>query len=166
MKKAIHILLDGADGTGKSSIALRLQTATGFPIIKMPNMKEYIENGSPEEFSRLFNETIVQFKDTNFIMDRGYTSSLVYSKIFNRTFDLTYLDEIEKQLDPLVFILTRQKQNYREDEIFDKEKVAQLDLEYTKLANKKGYRVIDTSNCQKREVTDKILKVIINELNK
>lgn len=152
--KPLHIIIDGADGLGKTTVIQKLGRVLQLPTIKMPNMKEYVEKNSPEEFSKLFNETIVQFSEFDFILDRGFTSSRVYSRVFLRPFDLSYLTSIENILNPVVFIMTGRspaepgkvvgEYNYfRNDELFKHEDVELVDREFVKLAEKNGYNLIE-----------------------
>lgn len=108
------VLIDGPDGTGKTTVAKRISETLEIPYVKMPNMVEYFNKNSAEEFSKLFNETIVQFADCSFVLDRGFTSSLVYSHVYKRDFDLSYIDKIHKELNPLVIILTATQEKIME----------------------------------------------------
>lgn len=158
MKHPIHIIIDGADRTGKSTVCKILEMGLQIPLIKMPNMKEYIEKGLSEEFSRLFNETIVQFKDYSFIMDRGFTSSLVYSKVFKRTFDLSYIKKIEEELKPKIFIVSGT--SFKKDEVYSAYETEMVDLEFCRLAKEKGYPLIINKNKTPDEIANEILDQI------
>lgn len=165
-----HILIDGADGLGKTTICQYISRKTGYPVVKMPNMKEYIEKGSAEEFSKLFNETIVQFSDYDFILDRGFTSSMVYNKHFKRDFNLDYLKNIRNILKPEIFILTGlktedprfmgQREFFRGDEIIKPDDVVAIDQEFLKLANKEGFHVIEVWGRSPQEIGQIILDKI------
>lgn len=156
------LLIDGPDGTGKTTICNELASLLKIPLVKMPNMKQYFENGMTEEFSKFFNEILVQFKTTDFILDRGYTSSLVYSKVFSRHFDMSYIDEIEAELKPQVFILTATDEELFKrrptDEIIAQDFRIDVNAEYRRLATERGYNIIDTSNMSIEEVKQEILK--------
>lgn len=154
MKKPLHILIDGADGLGKTTICQMLSRTLNLPVIKMPNMEEYLNKGTPEEFSKLFNETIIQFAEYDFIMDRGFTSSLVYSKVNNRKDDLSYISRIEQILDPEVFILVsrshsvfadmnemKERKFFRADKMFDRVLVEKIDDEFARIANEKYWSI-------------------------
>lgn len=171
-----HILIDGADGLGKTTVCHLLSRRTGYPTVKMPNMKEYIEKGSAEEFSKLFNETIVQFSDFDFILDRGFTSSLVYGKHFKREFDYSYLDNIRNVLQPKVFILTGQKhddveyighrrafESFRGDDVIASDDVRAIDQEFVNLANQEGFTLIHVWGKSPQEIVSIILNTIDEE---
>lgn len=165
--KPLHLIIDGSDNLGKTTVLKILSEELGLPVIKMPNMGEYIKKNSPEEFSKLFNETIIQFKEHSFLLDRGYTSSLVYSKVFGRQFRLSYIDYIEKELDPVVIILTgrytdplSQKTRYRsfcEDPIFSENDKAEIDIQFCNLAKKMNYPLIEVMGKTPFEVSREIL---------
>lgn len=163
MNKPLHIIIDGPDKVGKTTVIKILADRLSLPIIKMPNMKEYINNepseDTAEKFSKLFNETIVQFKDTSFILDRGFTSSLVYSKVFNRRFDLSYIDKIEDELKTNVFILTGSK--FEDDDIYYVEDVRKVEDEFIDLAISRGYHIISNGNLTPDGVADKIINLLV-----
>lgn len=173
-KQPLHILIDGADGLGKTTVIQKLSMNLQLPIIKMPNMKEYVEKGLAEEFSKLFNQTIVQFSQFDFILDRGFTSSIVYSKVFERDSDLSYLTSIRNILKPHVFILTGEippeDNNFRDgnfdyfrtDELFNYDEVSKVDAEFVRLAKDQGYPLIRVWG----HSPDEIVSHIINVINK
>lgn len=155
------LLIDGPDGTGKSTVCDILSDRMKMPIVKMPNMVQYFTENNPEEFSKLFNETIVQFKDSDFILDRGFTSSLVYSKVYDRQFNLSYLENLEKTLDAEVYILTVDDEQMMErrpvDEIITKEFRSQVRDEFENLAANRQYKLIDTSHISAEDVATEIM---------
>lgn len=153
--KPIHIIIDGSDNLGKTTILRMLSKEMELPVIKMPNMQTYIENNNAEAFSKLFNETIVQFKQFSFLLDRGFTSSQVYSELFGREFDLGYLKDTEKILDPKIVIFTGRHKNqegkteyfsFCDDPIFSKAQKNMVDEKFCELAEKKGYVLIEVHN--------------------
>lgn len=168
MAQPIHLLLDGSDRLGKTTVVNLLSRMTQLPIIKMPNMSAYIKGDNPEEFSKLFNEVIVQFAETSFILDRGFTSSLVYSKVFNRPFDLSYINNIEQILKPKVFIFTGRVFHspsprflrLGNDEIFKDNLLTEIDREFTFLAEERGYNLIEVYRKSPIEICNEILEKI------
>lgn len=168
MKYPLHIIIDGPDNTGKSTICQLLSKRLHIPTVKMPNMKEYIEKGSTEEFSKLFNETLIQFKQYDFILDRGFTSSLAYSLVHNRPFDLSYIDKIEEELEPEVFILTGLTPNlnfeyFDLDEIYTKEQTVEVDKAFTNLATDREYDIIPVYGKTPDEIVENILALLTQE---
>lgn len=164
MKKPIKIIVEGVDGCGKTTIALLLSKKFKIPIIKMPNMKQYFEEGNTEAYSRLFNETIVQFKDSSFILDRGFPSSLVYSQVYNRPVDISYIDKLEKDLGAKVVILTALPEVFLKrkpfDDIISSEKRIEINEEYLNVAEERGYPAINTSNLTPEQVLKEVLQVL------
>lgn len=160
----MNLIIDGPDGTGKSTVCELLADFLNTPVIKMPNMKQYFENGMTEEFSKFYNELLVQFKDFDFIQDRGFTSSLVYGKVYDRPFDYGYIDEIEDELDPKVFILTANDEVLFDrrptDEIITQEFRIEVNKTYKDIARQRGYTIIDTTTMTPEEVTQLILASI------
>lgn len=165
LKKPLHVLIDGADNTGKSTVVNLLSRTLNIPIIKMPNMTEYIDKNQTEEFSKLFNETLIQFGEFDFIMDRGFTSSIVYSRIFKREFPLDYIPKIEQQLSPQVFIFTNQRTaDYSTFYKFDKDEIIQIEdshveinKEFTRLAESRDYHLINVFNKSPIDICNEIL---------
>lgn len=167
LKTPLHILLDGADGTSKTTICQMLSRFLNLPIIKMPDSKQYIEKGSIEEFSKFFNETVIQFLEFDFILDRGYPSSLVYSRVLGRDFDLSYIDKIEKMLKPKVFIFTTLEENNshkddrflrNSDEVYGIKVVNKIDKVFNLLAKEKGYNLINVNNKSPFEICNQIIE--------
>ena len=119
--------------------------------------------GKPEEASKIFNETVIQFKHTSFILDRSYPSSLVYSKVYKRKADLSYVEEIERELNPLVVILSadiKELLRRRRDEIITPKNLKKIAVEYRTLASSRGYKFINTSYLNPKGVCKEILRTI------
>lgn len=102
--KPLHLVIDGADKVGKTTVCKLLSKKLGIPVIKMQDMPKFFGD-NPELASEIFNKTITQFKDTSFILDRGFPSSIVYSTLFSRKYPLDYLNKIIDELNPRVVIL-------------------------------------------------------------
>src|SRR5690606_5840807 len=72
------IVLEGCDGTGKSTLARALQEKTGFPIVQ----------GSSFEISKLgvtemYTKMMELINTNNIIIDRFYLSNYVYGNLFD-----------------------------------------------------------------------------------
>lgn len=166
--KPLHLIIDGSDNLGKTTVIDILSKELKLPVVKMPNMKEYIKNNNPEEFSKLFNETIVQFAEYPFILDRGFTSSLVYSKVFNRKFDLSYIKKIEEILTPTVIILTGRHVvggivsyvSFCKDPIYKEAEKRDIDKAFCNLAYDNNYPLISVGGKTSRQITDEVLEFI------
>ncbi len=161
LKQPLHILIDGPDKVGKTTVIKLLSRSLDLPVIKMPNTKEYIEKGTVEEFSKFYNETLIQFTEFDFIMDRGFTSSKVYSEVFNRKSDLKYIQNIETILKPMVFILTSNSPLDDTEEVDQiKESFQEIRKSYIRLASENGYNIINVVGLSPTQICNEILQVI------
>ena len=160
MSNKTHIFIDGPDGCGKSTICEMLSKKTGYPVIKMERVKEMFGTDHIEPCSYTFNSTISQFSDCNFIVDRGYTSSVVYSSVYGRKANLSYLHEIEKRLNPVIIILIATNEElYKRrptDEVIQPGYRELVRLEYIELAKRKNYTIIDTTG----KTSEEVLKLV------
>lgn len=116
----MHVFIEGPDGVGKTTLIRKLQKSTTFPVIKMKIADKGFRLGSIEDLSYVFNTTLMQFKDYSFIVDRGFLTSLVYSKIFNRQYDFEYINIVNKTLNPVIILLTAKKSTLLERRKKDK----------------------------------------------
>lgn len=161
MHEPKHIIIDGPDGVGKSTVCDLLSKSSGYPIIRMADSAKYFSDPQfLEIMARQFNETVSQFAKYPFIMDRGYPTSLVYSKIFNRKGDLSYIKDIEYKLNPHVYILSR-KEPFADDPLLNRELYPKAMELYLDLAQDRNYKVIDID---KYLDTDHIARIIILNL--
>ena len=133
--KPLHLIIDGADKVGKSTVCKLLAEKLKIPVIKMQDMPKYFSK-NPEPASEIYNKTIVQFKDYAFIQDRGYPSSIVYSTLYNRHYPLNYLNDMIRELEPVVFILEATPR--AKDDIVskkDQNKLRDMYMYYTRVYN-------------------------------
>ncbi len=168
MKKPLHIIIEGADGTGKSTIVQMISRHFNIPIIKMPVPQDKVRTEIIEELSEIYNKTLVQFHESDFICDRAILSSFVYSKLLNRTHDLSYTENILQILNPYVFVMTtfkngEQNESYRDDDIYNKEEVKKVDFEYYNLSMEKGYPLISVIDKSLIEIRNEIIELIEND---
>lgn len=160
MTKNLHILIDGPDRVGKSTVCQILSRRYDLPVIKMPNMPEYVKKGNTEEMSWLFNQTIAQFHEYGFIMDRGYTSSLAYSRAFNRDFDLSYIEQIKGILRPYVFILYRDDGKEPNDDLYPKSELDLVKQEFLNLADFERVHPINVEDMSPCEIVTEIDRIL------
>lgn len=119
--KPLHLIIDGPDGVGKSTVCQMMSTVLGIPVIKMKNMPDYFYD-DPEAASKIYNETVIQFNDTSFIQDRGWPTSVVYSVAYNRPeYKTKYLNDVKGKLNEHIFILIRESP-FREDKYVSTDK--------------------------------------------
>ena len=158
-EKPLHLIIDGSDNLGKTTVANLLSRRLQLPIIKMPRTQEYFKLGLAEEFSRFYNETLIQFSEYSFIMDRGFPSSLVYGKKYKRDFDFSYIDNIEQILKPKVFIFTSEnRKSFCKDVIISEEDKLDIDIEYRNLVYKKTYYLLDVDGKSPLEICNEIIE--------
>lgn len=162
MKKSLHILIDGPDGVGKTTICQLLSKKLKIPVIKMADMPKHFKN-NPEAASEVYNKTIIQFKDSSFIMDRGWPTSIVYSLVYGRSYkDLEYLKDIRGKLNEKLVILIANKP-FRGDKLIKSDKWKRINDEYAILFDevvKKGDILINTSSFTPQQICNLILKNI------
>jgi len=151
------LIIDGADKLGKTTVVKMLSRKLNLPIIKMPDSKEFIKDGSIEKVSKFFNESLIQFQEFSFIMDRGFTSSRVYSEVFDRVANLRYIENIENILDPRIFILVGEKKE-KDDLQEVNENWSDINSGFTSLAETKSYGIISTTDRSPLEICNNILE--------
>ena len=129
----LHIIIDAADGLGKTTVCEMLSKMLELPIIKMKDMPKHFKN-KPEQASEVFNKTIIQFKDFGFIQDRGWPSSYVYTFAFGRDpEDVQYIkSEIVGKLNEVVFLLHGDRP-FRGDDIIPSNRWQEINAAYTML---------------------------------
>lgn len=165
MNHPLHLVIDGSDNLGKTTILNMLSEKLQLPIVKMPNMQRYIKDGNAEQFSQLFNETVVQFAQYPFLLDRGYSSSLVYSKLFGRSYDLSYLRGTEEVLKPTFVILTGRRRindeitytSFCKDPIFDDEQKAKIDEAFCELASANNWPLVEVWGKTPEQILQEVL---------
>lgn len=156
--RPIHVIIDGADKTGKSTVCNLLSKFYKIPVVKMKDMKTHFD-GNPETASEVFNKTVQQFKDYPFILDRGYPTSLVYSEQFGRVYDFGYIRDFIKEVKPLVVILTSKKAR-KEDDLIAKHDVDAIRELYTECSESHGWEIIDCTDMTPIKTADEIRKLI------
>jgi thymidylate kinase len=146
--------LEGADGTGKSTLSNRLIKDLGY---------EYIHTGKPEtqkDFDNLIYDLIKLSKSSEvYIVDRlPWISELIYSKVFNRIFmiDEEGINESKKLNQIIIYCsipvtesadISKSYKSYKSHEFLEEVKSNSIKIrnEYKKLfeSNKiVGYNVI------------------------
>lgn len=90
-------IFEGADLSGKTYLAEGFAKEKGYPIIKkrldiLGVDKNKLKDSEIERITHFFFESIFPLaKTSNLILDRGLLSSLVFSKFFDRKYDLEYV---------------------------------------------------------------------------
>jgi len=138
-----QLMFCGNDCSGKTSIAKEVSDSLKWPIIKV-NTGAYVREGVAigsnelERLMKVFNETVFSFCDFNFILDRGFISTQVYSKVYERKYDITYIDKIiDTQCNnllvvwvwsPLDLVLKRVRQD--KENIIEEENISKIQKGY------------------------------------
>lgn len=155
----MRVLIDGVDGTGKTSVTEKLANRLGCNIIRLThdgdrNFRAYSESMIPD----------------NMVHDRTFLSEMIYSSIFKRgsrlNIDCTSaLFRLIDQYNAKVFILTanivtlNERLNKRGDEFIDDFSVIEkIDLKYQQIAYLHDFEVIDTTCKNVDQVVDEIIK--------
>lgn len=153
----MRILIDGCDGTGKTSVCEKLANKFGCNIVRLThdgdrNFKAYSEAMIPD----------------NMVHDRTFLSEIIYPKNFGRASQLMdssipALYQLIEQYDAKVFILTAdndeivRRLNLRGDEFLDNfEKIKGINYDYIQIALIQEYILIDTTNKTIDEVVEEI----------
>lgn len=159
----MRILLDGSDGTGKTSLIKRLSDEYKADVIHLT------KSGCKEPYA--YSEKAMLH---NIIMDRGFTSEYIYSFYFNRPTlvdkamfeNLLYIYQniynwkiIFLCCDPKVAVERISKRGIDKESL---EKIQKLNMLYLTLATTNGIPLIDTTNLTPEEVFEKA-KEIIND---
>jgi thymidylate kinase len=95
--------VDGPDGTGKTGYSRYLSDYTGYPRLEM---RPVDSTDDIEGKSAVFNAVIRDLYDqgTDLVVDRGSTSSIVYSRVFDRG-KPEHAWETLNHVEPVVFYL-------------------------------------------------------------
>ena len=148
-----HIIIEGSDRVGKTTVCALLSKKLKVPVIKMQDMPKFFKK-NPEEASEIFNKTIMQFKDFGFVLDRGYPSSIVYSTYFNRQYDLKYLDKVIEVLQPQVFILNAKSRE--KDNLVSTKQQDELRNIYEVYAGLKGWTILQCDDLTPQQICNLI----------
>jgi thymidylate kinase len=148
-------MIDGCDGTGKTSVCEKLANKLGCNIIRLTH--------DGDRSFRAYSEAIIP---DNMVHDRTFLSEIIYPKYFGRESRLKNIHalyDLVDLYDAKVFILTansdeiKRRLTARGDEFLDNfEIVEQINLDYYVTSKMYGYIVIDTTNKTVDEVVEEI----------
>ena len=169
--KTLHIIVEGADGIGKSTLSKKLSTKLKLPLLRMVKAKKAFTSDTIEDLSIVFNHTLLQLKDTNYVVDRGPISSIIFSKVYERTDDLEYIYSICEKINPLAIYLTstdrQQMFNQRKkDRLIDtahRKKIYKEYANFFKTQNTFKVLKINVKNKTRQDVLDAVLNYLIKE---
>ena len=135
------IVFEGPDGAGKTTLITHLSQKFNLPIIKMPKAHETFHdwkvlNALSENYDRMLDQIAVS--QSTFLVDRGLLSGLVYSKVYNRGNDVSYIWDIIKRNHSIFFIICVGDSDKllarKKDAIIDPDNLRKINEEYKSLA--------------------------------
>lgn len=153
----MRIMLDGCDGTGKTSVSEKLANNFGCNIIRLT----YGGDRSPRAYYEIM-------RCDNVVHDRTFLSEVIYPKYFERKSRLDmnqvpYLFNLISFLNAKMFILTASSETIqnrirqRGDEyIKDIDKFIEINQDYLEHAREHNICIIDT--------TDKTIDEVVKEI--
>lgn len=161
----MRIIIEGCDGTGKSSVALKLAEIYEENILHMTRWGK-------KNFRSYFN----QYSQVEpFISDRSFISEIVYSKVFNRDCGIND-DEIDdlfrllqnKEYKIVILICAineiRRRLNIRNDESEDiLKRIEKIQDEFMELAKEYHFCVINTTYKTIDEIVEEIQRRLLDE---
>lgn len=151
------IILEGADGTGKTTLAKRLMERYDLSYVNV-NSKD------PNDF-QFYNQTL---KKTKVVYDRHFIGEMIYPKFFQRqsklnTRQFKKLLKKSKDLNYKIFVLylpeDKIETNQKDDEFdFIKRNVKTINKKFIKIAKKYNIEMINVFDYTLQEVCDLIEK--------
>ena len=155
IKQRIFIL-DGPDQCGKSEISQHLAKTLKIPYFKNSIDKKAFANDDENYFQNCmryaepFWLSYLEQSKTSVVMDRGYLSEAVYSKVFSRETDhdlIMKLDEMYSKLNTYIVFCFRSSYTGWYDDFdpkrIDSKTLWKLDSEYRLFLNTTKCRVIN-----------------------
>ena len=164
------IILEGLDKSGKSTIAKKLKLQ---PIFKMHNTSQMrkndeVLNSCSEVYDRLLAQ-IAQKELCRFVVNRGFVTGLVYSKIYNRKYPLYVIPLLKSIKDNVVFIHLyydlKERRRSDKDKFVSNDKLKLIDREYKvvfRKLRKMGFKIlsINTSKNNIKETMNKVYRFL------
>jgi thymidylate kinase len=104
----MFLIFEGTDLAGKSTIIKsliekqsRFKPFNFFNSKKTNDWMKYIDVIAETEYN-----VLKQIQNNNFILDRFFVSSIIYEKVFNRKYDISYINENDFSDSITVFVKT------------------------------------------------------------
>lgn len=127
------LILEGPDGTGKTSIANRMSTDFGIPYFKFNGEHHYWRNNSFKtalEFDQPMMLQYLQQTKSDLIWDRAWPSEWVYSHVFERETNLELLKQLDAEYAKMgIWIIITMRKSYsavKPDEVIPHNKLVQI----------------------------------------
>lgn len=133
----MRIIIEGADGVGKSTIAKKIAEKFNLSLV-------HFTNKDPRDLNFYYQS----LRKNNVVYDRSFLSEMIYPKIFNRPeklkeYEFQYLLEKAKELDIKIFIINNydfELKNFEESVI--KNNIELIKDDYLTLAGKYNLPVV------------------------
>jgi thymidylate kinase len=141
MNKQRVILMEGADGVGKTEIGRYLANLYGIPYFRMPSQHENWRKGQFKtalEFDQTYLAEFLMQTNHSVVVDRAWPSEWVYSQVYARDTNwelLEALDSLWMSMEAWIIIpLRRSFERAREDEVVTKSKLPLIQQKYLEFA--------------------------------
>jgi broad-specificity NMP kinase len=163
----MRVMIDGCDGTGKTSVCEKLANMLGCNIVRLTH-------GGDRNF-KAYSEAIIP---DNMVHDRTFLSEIIYPKYFGRAprlmnCSIPALYSLLEQYEAKVFILTADNNEIRKrlikrgDEfISNLEHVKGINHDYVQTALMNEYTVIDTTNKSIDDVVKEIYQEVMKDVRR
>jgi broad-specificity NMP kinase len=160
-------MIDGCDGTGKTSVCEKLANMLGCNIVRLTH--------SGDRNFRAYSEAIIP---DNMVHDRTFLSEIIYPKYFGRAprlmnCSIPALYSLLEQYEAKVFILTADNNEIRKrlikrgDEFISNfEHVKGINRDYVQTALTNKYTVIDTTNKSIDDVVKEIYQEVMKDVRR
>lgn len=133
----MRIIIEGADGVGKSTIAKKIAEKFNLSLV-------HFTNKDPRDLNFYYQS----LRKNNVVYDRSFLSEMIYPKIFNRPgklkeYEFQYLLEKAKELDIKIIIINNydfELKKFEENVI--KNNIESIKNDYLTLAGKYNLPVI------------------------
>lgn len=95
------VIFDGADGCGKTNMALELSKLTNIPYFKNVDEHKYFINNNSYFINAItyvdtyFTSYLESAKEASIILDRSWPSEWIYSKVFKRPTNDSILNSLD-----------------------------------------------------------------------
>jgi dCMP deaminase len=172
------IIMEAPDKSGKTELGRKIAEALNIPYIKLNNINietdvEVKDGISISTHSQL--ETVVQLHEKGVIkdavLDRFHASENVYSSIFKRSYDISYIADIEERLskhNDVILIRPRCSLNtlrsrWREEKLLSENKLQLVSSYYNIFYNNTKLPWFEVDTDQSKELS---FMLAMNELNK
>lgn len=177
------IIFESPDKTGKTTLAKLLAEHLNITYLKLNNIN-VVENTKIKDGISISThsqiETITQLYEKGVIkdavLDRFHGSEFVYSNIFKRTYDISYIKNIEERLskynDIILIrcrtILPKLKERWKHENLIDIGKIGALNVYYNKFYSNTKLKVIeiDTDGSIEKSFAELMSKLYVHGIYK